>query len=80
MIMAACSLASFRLVPAIALAALVSAAPAPLAAQGGIQRPDSASLVTRLGNDTLAVERFVRTGQRIEAEVVLRSPAVSLNR
>jgi hypothetical protein len=80
MIMAACSLASFRLVPAIALAALVSAAPAPLAAQGGIQRPDSASLVTRLGNDTLAVERFVRTGQRIEAEVVLRSPAVSRTR
>jgi hypothetical protein len=69
-----------RLVPAIGLGALVFMAPAPLAAQSGSQRADSASLVTRLGNDTLAVERFVRTGSRIEAEVVLRSPSVSRTR
>lgn len=62
----------------LAAAVLVSAAP--LAAQGGAQRADSASLVTRLGNDTLAVERFVRSGQRFEAEVVLRSPSVSRTR
>jgi len=66
------------LVPVL-LAAVALAAPAPLTAQGGASgtRPDSASLVTRLGNDTLAVERFVRTGNRIEAEVVLRSPTVT---
>lgn len=65
-------------VSAIALAAL--SAPAPLAAQGGQARADSASFVTRLGNDTLAVERFVHSGQRFEAEVVLRSPRVTRNR
>lgn len=73
-----------RLIPVVALAALVLFAPAPLAAQGGgqggAQRPDSASLVTRLGHDTLAVERFVRAGNRIEAEVVLRSPRVTRTR
>lgn len=68
------------LVPAILALALL--APAPLAAQTGTgaPRPDSASLVTRLGNDTLAIERFVRTGNRIEAEVVLRSPEVTRTR
>jgi hypothetical protein len=75
---------SFRrarwLVPAIVLTGLALAAPAPVAAQVGAQSADSASLVTRLGNDTLAVERFVRSGERLEAEVVLRSPAVSRTR
>jgi hypothetical protein len=37
-------------------------------------RPDTAAFVTRLGTDTLAVERFVRTPRRIDAEVVLRIP------
>lgn len=62
------------------LAALL--VPAPLAAQtrAGAERPDSAAFVTRLGNDTLAIERFVRTGNRVEAEVVLRSPEVTLTR
>ncbi len=69
-----------RLVPALVLAGLALSAPAPAAAQRGAQPADSASLVTRLGNDTLAVERFVRAGQRVEAEVVLRSPAVSRTR
>lgn len=65
------------LIPAIIALALL--APPPAAAQTGA-RADSASLVTRLGNDTLAVERFVRVGNRIEAEVVLRSPEVSRTR
>lgn len=65
-----------------ALIALASLVPAPAAAQTGerAEPADSASLVTRLGDDTLAVERFVRTRNRIEAEVVLRSPAVSRTR
>lgn len=44
------------------------------------QRPDSAVLLTRLGRDTLAVERVVRTGNRVDAEVVLRSPTTSITR
>ena len=36
--------------------------------------PDSAAFVTRLGNDTLVVERFVRSADRMEADVILRSP------
>ena len=38
------------------------------------QRPDSSVLVTRLGSDTLVVERVVRTPRRIEAEVLMRVP------
>src|SRR5690606_19112590 len=36
--------------------------------------PDSAAFVTRLGNDTLVVERFVRSADRMEADVILRAP------
>jgi hypothetical protein len=46
----------------------------PAAAQSA---PDSAGYVTRLGTDTLAIERFVRTPQRVEAEVLLRIPTTT---
>ena len=36
--------------------------------------PNNAAFVTLLGNDTLAVEQFVRTPTRMEADVVLRTP------
>ena len=36
--------------------------------------PDSAAFITRLGADTLVVERFVRGADRLEADVVLRVP------
>jgi len=42
--------------------------------------PDSASFVTRLGNDTLAVERFRRRGSTVEADVVLRVPRTTQTR
>lgn len=43
--------------------------------------PDSASFVTRLGSDTLVVERFVyRSPTRIEAEVLLRVPRTTRTR
>lgn len=48
--------------------------PAAAAAQA---KPDSASFVTRLGTDTLVVERFVRAPGRLEAEVVMRAPATN---
>ena len=52
-----------------AIVAIVIAKPADAQA-----RPDSAGFVTRLGADTLALERFVRTGRVVEADVVLRVP------
>jgi hypothetical protein len=44
------------------------------------ERPDSAAFVTRLGVDTIAVERFVRTPTMVTAEVVLRVPRTTLQR
>jgi hypothetical protein len=38
---------------------------------------DSAVFVTRLGSDTLVVERVVRSPQRVEAEVAMRVPRTS---
>ena len=43
-------------------------------------RPDSASFVTRLGADTLVIERVIRTEQRVDAEVVLRVPRTTRTR
>lgn len=57
--------------------ALLAPLAAELPAQGPAAAPDSGAYITRLGSDTLAVERFVRTPRRIEAEVVLRVPATS---
>ena len=41
---------------------------------------DSAGLVTVLGRDTLALERWVRTPQRVTAEAVVRAPRTTLRR
>ncbi len=41
-------------------------------------RSDSAAFVTRLGADTLAVERFIVWPDRVQAEVALRTPRTSL--
>lgn len=40
--------------------------------------PNSAAFVTRLGNDTLVVEQFVRTPTRMEADVVIRTPETTV--
>ena len=49
-----------------------------LPAQGGAQHAhtsvDSAVFVTRLGADTLVVERVIRSPRRVEAEVAMRVP------
>jgi hypothetical protein len=44
------------------------------------QRADSAAFVIRLGADTTAVERYVRTGERIVMEAAQRSPSTTLHR
>ena len=51
----------------------------PVDAQTGAAA-DSAGLVTVLGNDTLALERWVRTPERITAEAVVRAPRTTLRR
>lgn len=40
--------------------------------------PNNAAFVTLLGNDTLAVEQFVRTPTRMKADVVLRTPTTTV--
>jgi hypothetical protein len=50
------------------------------AAAAGAQAPDSGAFVVRLGNDTLVLERFVRTPTRVLAEALIRSPATVLRR
>ena len=57
------------------LAVLLAAAP--LQSQA---RADSAALVTVLGRDTLALERWVRTPQQITAEAVVRAPRTTYRR
>ena len=69
--------------PATRLAAAPALAATLLLAGGralAAQTPDSAAYVTRLGDDTLAVERFVRTPTRVEAEVLLRAPRTTVTR
>lgn len=53
---------------------------APDVASAQAVRADSAALVTVLGRDTLALERWVRTPGRIEAEAAVRSPRTTLRR
>lgn len=60
--------------------ALLAPVAAELPAQRPASTPDSGAYVTRLGDDTLAVERFVRAPRQVEAEVVLRVPATSRTR
>jgi len=56
--------------------ALAIAAPlyTPVYAQAAGARPDSSAFVTRLGTDTMVVERVVRAGTTIEADVLIRTP------
>ncbi|HEV2146687.1 MAG TPA: DUF2911 domain-containing protein [Longimicrobiaceae bacterium] len=54
---------------------LLAAHPAPAAAQ---TPPDSGAYVIRLGSDTVAVEEFTRTGDRIRGRQVVRTPRTQL--
>jgi hypothetical protein len=47
---------------------------------GAQERADSAAFIVRLGNDTTAVERYVRTPERIVIEALQRSPATTVHR
>src|SRR5216117_2456430 len=56
----------------ISAAAVVFFAAAPLAAQA----PASAYIVTRLGVDTVAIERYTRSKDKLEGDLVVRYPRV----
>lgn len=56
----------------VAAAALLAATPA--LAQSDAAQGETAAFVVTLGHDTLAVEKFTRTRDRITGEVVSRSP------
>src|SRR5437762_3372511 len=56
--------------PKIASVALVLIAAAPVAAQ------TPAYIVTRLGVDTVAIERYARSGNKLEGDLVLRHPRI----
>jgi hypothetical protein len=63
----------------VALALAVAAvAPLALPHPAAAQSTEHGAFVTRLGNDTLAVERFTRSGSRLEADRVIRSPRTSV--
>ncbi len=65
---------SVRRAAILALTALAAGPPA------AAQEPERGGFVTRLGTDTLAVERFTRAGRRLEGERVLRVPGTTLIR
>ena len=48
----------------------------PLALAG--QAPERGGFIVRLGNDTVAVERFSRTRTQLEGDVVSRSPRTTI--
>ena len=60
----------------VLLATLVLAGATALPAQA----PVSGVFISTLGNDTLAVERYTRTGSRLEGEVLSRFPRVQIVR
>jgi hypothetical protein len=51
-----------------------------LAAPLSAQTADSATFIIRLGNDTTAIERYVRTPRQLVAQAVQRSPNTMLHR
>lgn len=65
-----------RLLPTLALLAALPPAASPAAAQ----EAERGGFVARLGTDTLAVERFTRSGNRLEGERLVRSPQATLIR
>jgi hypothetical protein len=59
-------------------AAVLTLCASPLAAQNS-PTPVSGAFVTTLGTDTIAVERYTRSGDKLEGDQLLRSPRVRLS-
>lgn len=59
--------------PALRVAAALTLCVSPLAAQNPLTTV-SAAFVTKLGTDTVAVERYTRSGDKLVGDLLLRSP------
>lgn len=70
------ALAAVATITVAACARTPSSTAAPAAALG----PDSGGYIVRLGVDTIAAERFQRTGRRLTGDVVVRTPSTRLVR
>ncbi|HEX6587768.1 MAG TPA: DUF2911 domain-containing protein [Longimicrobiales bacterium] len=68
---------AFALVGLLMLAGCSTSAPV-VSHQMAVRQPERSLLVTRLGDDTVAVERVVRTADSLVATVLLRSPQTTL--
>lgn len=66
-----------RWMPALPAVLPLAAMATPALAQSP---PDSGAFVSRLGADTLTIERYVRTPERLEVEALFRSPTAGLAR
>src|SRR6185312_9448334 len=55
---------------------IAAAAAAALLAPLAVHAQSPSYIVTRLGNDTVAVERYTRTASKLEGDLVLRYPRV----
>lgn len=66
-----------RWMPALAIVLPLAAMATPALAQSP---PDSGAFVSRLGADTLTIERFVSSASRLESEAVFRSPETGIAR
>jgi hypothetical protein len=70
------ALAVFTAGAVVAVAAAGCARPAVQTASGvTVTGPETGAFIVRLGEDTVAVERYTRTADRIEGDIVNRSPA-----
>jgi hypothetical protein len=60
---------------ALALSLSACAPPAgQRAASSAITAPETGAFIVRLGTDTVAVERFTRTADRLEGDIIVRTP------
>jgi hypothetical protein len=70
------ALAATRSAVAVIAVMAISCAPATQTSGGTtISAPETSAFIVRLGEDTVAVERFTRTADRVEGDILLRSPA-----
>ncbi len=63
----------------LAAAMLGACAPTPVS-RPLLATPETGAFVVRMGTDTLAVERYTRTSNRLEGELVVRSPQTATRR
>lgn len=66
---------SASLLSAVAALSACSQATVQSASGMALDAPETGAFIVRLGSDTVAVERYTRTADRLEGDIALRSPA-----